>query len=238
MIYFFYGKNRQALKVKLHSFIDVLLGKKPDATVVFIDKDSWTQEQFGNLIEAQGLFAEKNIIVLDSLFEEKEIEPVVTQSLPSLKQSNNIFVIAEKALPAAVRSRIEKASEKTQLFELPEKKDEKKANTFDLADAVAKGDRRKAWVLYEKFLRQGVSPEEIHGALFWQIKALSLSLVSKTAKEAGLHPFVFSKSKTVAIKRGKEKTKEMLSSLVRMYHESRRGGEDLEDALERFVLES
>ncbi|MDP2705203.1 MAG: hypothetical protein U1D31_02550 [Patescibacteria group bacterium] len=237
MIYFFYGKNTKALRTKLHVFIDVLLGKKPDASVVFIDKNSWSEEKFENLIEAQGLFSEKNIIVLDSLFEEKEIEPALTRTLSSLKQSKNIFVIIEKAPSSVLRSRIEKSSEKTQFFDISDEKDEKKPNVFSLTDAVSQGDRRKAWVLYEKFIRQGVSAEEIHGALFWQIKALSLSLTSKTAVEAGLHPFVFSKSKTAAVKQGKQKTEEMLSSLVRMYHESRRGGEGLEDALELFILE-
>lgn len=237
MIYFFHGKNTQALRTKVHAFIDVLLGKKPGAAVVFLDRDSWSQERFENLIEAQGLFSQKNIIVLDSLFEEKETEAVLAKSLSSLKQSKNIFVILEKSPLSALRSRIEKASEKTQSFDLPDEKEEKRPNVFGLTDAVSQGDRRKAWVLYEKFIRQGISPEEIHGALFWQVKALGLSLFSKTAQEAGLHPFVFSKSKNAAAKHGKEKIKEMLSSLVKMYHESRRGGEDLEDALERFILE-
>ena len=95
---------------------------------------------------------------------------------------------------------------------------------------------KDAWVLLQKALDTGGVPEEIHGMLFWQVKSMILAVSSKTAGEAGLNPFVFRKSLSFAKNFTEEELKNLSARLVSIYHDARRGGDELAIALEKFVL--
>ena len=60
---------------------------------------------------------------------------------------------------------------------------------------MGKRDKKGAWAEYQKVLKEGLVPEEIHGILFWQIKTMLLASSSKSSVEADLNPFVFKKAK-------------------------------------------
>jgi len=60
--------------------------------------------------------------------------------------------------------------------------------------------------------------------------------LSKDANESGLKPYVFQKSKSFAQNYSEDEMKKMSSSLVSIYHDSRRGIHDFDIALERFIL--
>jgi len=107
---------------------------------------------------------------------------------------------------------------------------------FALSDALGRRSKKDAWVLFQKSLDAGGVAEEIHGMLFWQVKSMILATSSKTAGEAGLNPFVFRKSLTFAKNFTEEELKDLSSRLVSIYHEARRGGDELPIALEKFVL--
>ncbi len=216
MIYFFYGDDISALRTKLKMSLDSLRLKRPDAALVRIEKENWSKERFEELIQVQGLFFEKNIIVLDSLLEDKDIALAIHPFLSSLKDSRNIFMIVEKSLPASLRTRIEKLSEKVQNFTLPKVSKRETFNTFKLAETFVLGDKVKAWILYREALMKGVSSEEIYGTLFWKIKT---TLLASREKEV------------------KEKLQKVARHLIHLYHNSRMGEEELDIALERFVLE-
>jgi len=109
-------------------------------------------------------------------------------------------------------------------------------SVFELTDAFALGDRKNAWILYRKLVESGSAAEEIHGALSWQARAMVLASKAKTAEEAGLKPFVYSKAKRAASKMTVEQTEEISRELVKILHTSRMGGGDLEDLLEVFLL--
>ncbi|MEK7180090.1 MAG: hypothetical protein AAB706_01320 [Patescibacteria group bacterium] len=217
MIYFFYGDDTGALRAKLKASLNSLRLKRPDAAIVRIEKENWSKEKLEELIQVQGLFFEKNIVVLDSLLEDKTIVEIVQPFLSSLKDSHNIFMIVEKSLPTSLRTRIEKLSEKVQNFIISKTAKKVTFNTFNLAETFVRGDTGKAWVLYREALMKDVSSEEIYGTLFWKIKTTLL-----TSKE----------------KSTKEKLQKIAGHLVHLYHSSRRGEEELDIALERFLLGS
>jgi hypothetical protein len=84
-------------------------------------------------------------------------------------------------------------------------------------------DRKGAWVNYQKSLRAGNAPEAIHGALFWQVKTVLLA-----KKEGGWNKFAKNYSE--------EELDKILAALVKMYHDIRTDGGDLEISLEKFLL--
>jgi len=110
-------------------------------------------------------------------------------------------------------------------------------NIFSLGDALGKRDRKNLWILYEKAIASGISPEEIHGTLFWQVKSMILSKSAKDAEEAVLKPYVFKKSNSYAKNFTSEELFAISSKLVDIYHEARRGVHDFGIALELFILQ-
>jgi hypothetical protein len=73
--------------------------------------------------------------------------------------------------------------------------------------------------------------------LFWQIKTLRAALVAKSAEEAGLKPFAWSKAKRFLSKWTSETLEKASISLVALYHDARRGEHHLETGLEKWILD-
>ncbi len=234
MIYVFYGTDREGAVAKLHSTLQILKGKKPDAERITFSPENWEESAFEASIERQGLFEKKSIVVLDSLLSYAPAKEFVMEHLVEMEESENVFLILEKSILAGPLGKIKKVSEKVEEFKAVEGR---RFTPFPLSDAWARGDKKNAWVLYQEALKK-MSPEEIHGALFWQVKAMILASNSKSAKESGLSPFVFSKSASFAKGKSQEKLKRTLGELLSLYHDARKGGGELEIALERFILGS
>ena len=86
---------------------------------------------------------------------------------------------------------------------------------FRLADALRAGNKKALWVGYQRELQHGAAPEALHGVLFWAAK----DMVLKSSGSAQ-----------------KSHAKNLIAELATLPHEARRQGEDLEYALERFIL--
>jgi len=109
-------------------------------------------------------------------------------------------------------------------------------NIFTLTEALATRDKKNAWILYRKALAAGLVPEEVFWKLVWQVKSLLLAKNTKTAEEAGMKSFPYSKSKS-ALKNWQEGELEKLSEkLVIGYHECRLGKEEMETFIEKILL--
>ena len=109
-------------------------------------------------------------------------------------------------------------------------------NTFALADALGLRDRKRAWTLLVSLLREGAKPEELAGILHWQARSMLVASRVGSAAEANMKDFVFNKSRRYAKQFTDEELADLSSRLVALYHESHRGGGQLELLLERFVL--
>jgi len=237
MIYLLHGEDTVKAREKMHTLVDSMCAKKPDASLFKIDGEHFSAGQLEELTLSVGLFEQKYIVVLDSLFENKEYKDVVVKKIKDIGTSENIFIILESKLDKKTVTKIEKNSEKVQEFALKKtikKKDE--FNIFSLTDAIGRRDRKKAWVLLQQAILGGVSPENIHGTIFWGVKSMLLASGAKTAKEAGLNPFVFSKSVSFSKNFKNDELESISSRLISIYHEARRGGTELGVALEIFIL--
>ncbi len=224
MIYFYYGTDIDKARVKSHELADSLLKKKPDASYFKIDTDNFDISKIEEYIGGQGLFSNKYIVFLDRICSDKNTKELFLDKLKEIKESENIFIIFEGKLDKATATKIEKKSEKFLVFnlgekEIKEKEDKKKQelNIFEIANALARRNKKEIWIIYRKLIDNGKVPEEIHGVLFWKIKSMILSGGTSNWKKDELMDF--------------------MDRLITIYHEARRGNGELETSLERLVLE-
>ena len=112
----------------------------------------------------------------------------------------------------------------------------KEFNIFALTDAIAKRDKREAWVVYEKALASGMVADEIFYRVFWGVKILLLTSKTKSAEEAGLNPFVYKKSKTALQHWSLEELETISEKLVSGHHLARRGQGEMETMIEKILL--
>jgi len=236
MIYFLYGHDRQKAREKANALKDSLLKKKPNASFYRIESDNWNEAELDNLIEGQGLFEAKYIVLFDYTFENEEAKERILLKLDEIAASEHVFIFLEEKLDKESLKALEKKAEKTQEFEAKEEKAKPEFNIFGLSDALGRRDKKNLWILYLQALKNGSAPEEIHGTLFWQIKSMNLATQATTAAESGLKPFVFSKAKGFAKNYSKEELKNLSSKLVEIYHEAHRGSYELQSALEQLIL--
>jgi len=242
MIYLLHGADTDKSRLKMHELTDSLKKKKPDAAYFKMDAEHWNQSELEEYCGGQGLFENKFIIVLDHLMDDEEIGPVLLEQIEVIAASPNVFIVLEGGLDKDALKKFEKHAEKVQEFEetaakkIATVKSKERFNVFSLAEALGKRDHKNLWVLYRRALLEDISPEEIHGTLFWQAKSIALARTAKSAKEAGMKDFSFNKARGYAGNFSEGETRELLGKLIQMSHDSRRGLSDISLALEEFAL--
>ena len=161
-----------------------------------------------------GMFGEKRSVVLDRLSDNDELWQLVLAQLQSLREQSDAFFIYEEKMDAATKKLLQKYAGNVEVFDAP-KSAKPKPTVFALVNYMNAGDKKRLWVGYQQELSIGNAPEAIHGTLFWGAKQSLLS--ARNAKEV-------------------ERAKKYVAQLAELPHESRRHGEELEYALERFIL--
>lgn len=109
-------------------------------------------------------------------------------------------------------------------------------NTFAMADALARKDKKSLWVLLQNARHHNVSAEEIIGTLFWQLKSLRLAAETSSALEAGMKPFMYTKAKSALGKFAPGELTTLSRTLLSLYHDGHSGKRDIDLALEKFLL--
>jgi hypothetical protein len=235
MLYVIYGGDTHKARAKLHDLLDLAKKKRPEAELFKITTENWSEGQFDELLVAQGLFEQKYTTVLDNLFEKKDIKSYVMDRLEGMKESEQIFLMLESSIDAASLKKLEKFSEKVQVFEKVENK-KPSLNIFSITDGLVQKDKKKLWISYVDLLGKGAVAEEIHGILFWQVKNMILASMAGSATETGLSPFVYKNALTGARNYKNEDLQKMSSDLVDMTHRVRQGKGDLEVMMEKWML--
>ncbi len=165
------------------------------------------------LQQGTSMFGEARTVVLDGVASNDEMRDTLLAALPALASSPDRFFMLEEKPDAELKKKLQKYAEKIEVFDAVKKKEY--PSVFKLADYLKKGDKKNMWVAYQRELASGNAPEAIHGVLFWGAKQYVLA--ARSAKD---------------IARGRN----LVASLAELPHESRRRGEELEYALERFIL--
>jgi hypothetical protein len=191
----------------------LLLALKPFAGSVVRITDAHAPADFdAALSQGVSMFAQKRAVVVDGLWGSEEMRARLCEALPHLAQSADSYFVIETKVDAEGKRMLQKHAE-VETFDAPKKKEY--PTVFALADAMKRGDKKNLWIGYRRELAAGNAPEAIHGVLFWGAKQLLLNARSDKERARG---------------------KSLVAKLAELPHESRRRGEDLEYALERFML--
>ncbi len=240
MLYIYYGSNVQKARAKVRATTHRMLAKNPNALSLRITDENFADFDLAELVQAQALFKNEYIVFLDNLLVEDLAHASILKFLTEIAESSNIFFILEENIDAKILEKLENVAKNIQKFEITTKQQSKTHtfNIFSLADALGDGNKKKLWILFCKAKFAGVSSEEIHGVLFWVVKSMLLTFNIKSAEEAGMKPFVFSKANRFATKRTKQELATLIDELIKIPHESRRNNIPLNIGIERFILSS
>ncbi len=209
MLHFYSGTDRQKARAALGKATEKIQG----ARVVRVS-DANSVEDFAASLRGVGMFAEKRAVVFENVLENESMRQALLDALPMLKSSEESFFILEEKPDAATKKMVEKYAETSEKFDATKKADGG-STIFALANSLRRGDKKNLWIGYQRQLLNGDAPEAIHGVLFWGAKDFFLK--AHTDQE-------------------KSRAKKLIAQLAVLPHEARRQGEDLEYALERFVL--
>jgi DNA polymerase III delta subunit len=206
---------------------------KEDTLVTRITTDQYTDGIFVDLAGGSSLFGSTQVVVVDTPSEDELVFDAVMAQLSLMQESINHFILIEGPLLAAQKRNIEACATYIEECALPKAE---KFNAFALTDAFLKRDKKTLWLLLREGEREGLSDEQVIGLLFWQIKTLRLVEKTASAEEAGLKPFVYSKAKQALRNFKKGEVDELSRSLLSIYHDGHLGKQDINFALEQWVL--
>lgn len=165
------------------------------------------------LQQGTSMFGGSRTVLLDGVCGNEDMRTALLTALPLLASSPEPFFVLEEKPDAEAKKKLQKYAANTQIFDAIKKKEY--PTVFKLADYLKKADKKNMWIAYQRELVQGNAPEAIHGVLFWGAKQYLLA--ARSAKDSA---------------RGRS----LVAALAELPHESRRRGEELEYALERFIL--
>jgi DNA polymerase III delta subunit len=231
MLSIFFGTDTVKVRQKAHDA--TVSYRERGAEASEITAATFTEDTLIDAIGGVSLFGTGRVVVLDSLKENTEAFSVVLGSATALATSSTVFVMIEDELSSAERKIFKECG-----VEITEcaKDAAARFNTFALADALARRDKKSLWILYLRALHAGISVEEIIGVLFWQIKSIRLAERTRSAAEAGMKEFPYKKAKAaISVFKGGEADR-LSRVLVGIYHNGHRGNEEGDLALEKLIL--
>ncbi len=237
MLYFFYDNKTGKSLTKARKLFNDLKQKKPDATFVELDEHSVSVNELFELIESQGLFETKIVCLLKNISLNKEIEKEMKRLVTGVADASSVFIWLETSLNKAPLELLESKATKSFLEKEGVKEKKVEVNVFKLAEYFGARDKKNLWKFFVELKKENIPAEEIHGILWWQLKSILLTLGAKTAEEAGLKSFVFSKAKGFARNFKEEELQHLADMFVVIYHEAHRGNSNLYDELEKIILE-
>ncbi len=231
MLAVFYGNDQIAVRQKAHQYIDSII--QTEQGIVRIEADKYEDGQLFNLGSATVLFGLSPIYLIDTLSANADSYKELLAVVEDLGTSTNTFVIIEKDLLANDKKIFAKHTDKVNEYK---KLATKGFNPFTMAEALARRDKKLLWVLLQEAKANNLSAEEIIGILWWQLKTLRLAKLTKSAEEAGVKDFPYSKAKQ-ALRNYKEgEVEEISRKLLKLYHEAHGGLCDMDNSLEEWVL--
>jgi len=231
MLEVFYGNDTVAVRRDAMRALDTYVAD--GFTVARYTPEEYAPGLVANLLQADSLFGGKEVVVFDTPSEKVEFYEAVCALAPELADSTLPFMVIEQALLAPQVRVFTKAG--ATLREC-KKASGGSFNTFAMADALLARDKKTLWILLQEARLAEVASEEIIGILWWQLKTLRLTYVTKSASEAGIKDFPYNKAKRGQSKFTKEEVEKISLSLLAVYHDGHGGRRDITTALEEWVL--
>lgn len=229
MLYVFVGNDVVVVRKEAHDFLQGQVGE-----AVRVTSENYSHGIVAEYLTAQSLFGEvQGPIVMDFLSEYDGALEACDDVLPDIVSSERLFVIVDTK-PKVAREKLWR-SHATRYVAVEDRDGKETFNTFALADALARKDKKSLWVLLVRAKMAGVAPEEIAGVLFWQLKSLRLAEMTNSPEQAGMKEYPYKKAKGALKAFAPRELESLTESLLRLYHHGH-ADSDMELGLERFAL--
>jgi predicted nuclease of predicted toxin-antitoxin system len=228
--------NRKLAYLKATEMSNALIKKQPNVNLVKINAENYSDEILEEFINAQGLFVVKNIILLSGVFSDIKSD-FVFLNLEKIQESENIFIFIEGEINQRVLEQIESAGGKVQKFKNSNlnKRNQKDNKIFEIADSFGRRDKKNLWIKYQELLlHSGAS--EILNIVWWQIKAIKSAMISNNASDAGLSPFVYTKSKSFSRNFSPKEIDNLIVEILNIQNESYHDDNIIKEKLEILFL--
>ncbi len=236
MLYLICGTDSKKIEAKVSELVEKMVVKKPTAEIFVIDEDNFSESYVEELLVSRGLFSNQYLVKCQNLLTSTTSASWVLEKIEDIANSGNIFLFKEKEIDKKSFKKLESTAVKTWVFDQTDKKVFNDKFIFSIGEAFTARDRKKMWLAVARARAKNM-PAEI---VFWQIvnsiRNINFLLLGGDLAELKLHPFVISKTKKEAQNFTLAEIQDFLNELFVLYHESRRGGLDLYDRLERFSL--
>ncbi len=231
MILLFFGNDAVAVRKKANERVRKL--EAGEVTMERMVPETYESGRLRDLALSSSLFEGKQGALLDMLSDDVVAFESLLEEAELLAESENVFVVIEGVLNAAQKKKLlAHASEHLELTGVAKER----FNSFALADALSLRDKKTLWLLLMRAWQEGLSPEEIIGTLFWQVKMLRLAERTKSAAEAGQKPYVYDKAKRALSNFKKGELDQISRELLMIYHDGHQGKRDIDLGLEKWVL--
>lgn len=171
MIYLFTGTDNEKARAKALAWIAAARAKAPDAPYIRLSADAISEGALEEIVQSQGLFFSKMLVLLDDPFSLSEAGELVMQKLELLAGSQNPIAILAPKLLAARAKKLEAAAAKVFTLDRTEKKPARGFNS-GLVNTLAARNGPALWKELELARRAGDVPEMLHGLLHWKAREL------------------------------------------------------------------
>lgn len=235
------GTDKQARDTAIAETI-ATYQKEKQTEVVFKDRTVLGTSAILEHVEQQSLFGAKPILIVTDFSVDSESALFWEENIEKIQHGIGIVVAVFETLDKSFAKKLQAlnvAIRETKSQAMPSKP---KPNTrvFALTDAFLKKDKKATWQIFRELIDRGTEPREIANTLFWSIKTLALvadAVIRNQSSVPGIHPFVFSKTKTVLSLWVVEDIKHALHTLVVRYHEGQFSGGEFDQILEQYFIE-
>lgn len=107
---------------------------------------------------------------------------------------------------------------------------------FALQDALGERSAKNIWIEYNKLINKGIDPEDLIHKIIGKVREMSAINQGASQEDLAIKDFPFKKSKGHLKNWSREDLQIFYEKLVKVYHYSRMGGEEIGVALEKLIL--
>ena len=193
MLYVFYG-DRYATREHSRAFVEACKKKRTDAEYVLVTGE--TQGSLRDYRTQQHLFGSKYIVFCDEVLGSPYGEHVLKE-VAEYAASPHMFVLFEPSLGVKDAKALEKGGGKVTYCEGSAVEVEDTKALFGFLDVFSRGDSQKTLAAYHTLLSNNQSSVSILNILLWHLRTLCSVSRASSATEAGVKPFVFTKTKKI-----------------------------------------
>lgn len=223
------GTDTDARKSAVHAVLESI------ESVERYELSTLSEQEMVAMVSETPLFSTKRTVLCDIDGVSEDQWNFFTQFIKKNPLSDSLHLILEGESISAIRKKKLPSSIIQSAHDLPPAR-KTSPRTFAVTDAFLTHDKRALWLNLHTTLLAGEEIEQIHGALLWQVKSLALAHDYPSAQEAGMSPYVFTKSKKALGYYSREMLSNIMITLLDIAHTSRTEGEDFVENMEKWVL--